>query len=52
MVGAGLGAEGLNFGVSPTIHERLALTFDVFAKIVLNTQDAVRELTSQQQPAS
>jgi putative nucleotidyltransferase with HDIG domain len=49
MVGAGLGAEGLNFSVSPTIHDRLALTFDVFAKIVLNTQDAVRELASQQQ---
>jgi putative nucleotidyltransferase with HDIG domain len=50
MVGAGLGAEGLNFSVSPTIHDRLSLTFDVFAKIVLNTQDAVRELLNQQQP--
>jgi putative nucleotidyltransferase with HDIG domain len=50
MVGAGLGAEGLNFGVSATIHERLAMTFDVFAKICLTTQDAIRDLANQQQP--
>ena len=51
MAGCGLGAEGLNFGVSATIHERLQLDFDVFAKIVLNTQDAIRELANQPQPA-
>ena len=33
MVGAGLGAEGLNFGVSASVHERLSLDFTVFAKI-------------------
>jgi putative nucleotidyltransferase with HDIG domain len=48
MVGCGLGAEGLNFGVSATIHERLQLDFELFAKICLATQDAVRELSSQQ----
>jgi putative nucleotidyltransferase with HDIG domain len=52
MVGCGLGAEGLNFGVSATIHERLNLDFDLFAKICLTTQDGIRDLTSQQQPAS
>jgi putative nucleotidyltransferase with HDIG domain len=45
MVGAGLGEEGLNFGVSASVHERLALDFTVFAKICLTTQDAMRDLT-------
>jgi putative nucleotidyltransferase with HDIG domain len=50
MVGAGLGAEGLNFGVSATIHERLQLDFDAFAKICLTTQDAVRDLVAGSKP--
>jgi putative nucleotidyltransferase with HDIG domain len=44
MVGAGLGEEGLNFGVSASVHERLSLDFTAFAKICLTTQDAIRDL--------
>jgi putative nucleotidyltransferase with HDIG domain len=52
MVGAGLGAEGLNFGVSATVHQRLSLDFELFARICLVTQDGLRELVagSQVQP--
>ena len=46
MVGAGLGAEGLNFGVSASVHERLSLDFTVFAKICLTTQEAMRDLVA------
>jgi len=45
-VGAGLGAEGLNFGVSATIHERLSLDFDAFARICLATQDGLHDLVA------
>jgi len=46
MVGAGLGEEGLNFGVSASVHERLSLDFSVFAKICLTTQEAMRDLVA------
>jgi putative nucleotidyltransferase with HDIG domain len=50
MVGCGLGAEGLNFGVSATIHERLSLDFEVFARICLTTQDGIRDLVAGSKP--
>ncbi len=50
MVGAGLGAEGLNFGVSATVHERLSLDFEAFARICLATQEGVRDLVAGSKP--
>jgi putative nucleotidyltransferase with HDIG domain len=50
MVGCGLGAEGLNFGVSATIHERLQLDFALFSKICLTTQDGIRDLVAGSKP--
>ena len=50
MVGAGLGAEGLNFGVSATLHERLSLDFEVFARICLTTQENIRDLVAGSKP--
>jgi putative nucleotidyltransferase with HDIG domain len=48
-VGAGLGAEGLNFTVNPAVSQRLDLTFELFARICLTTQDALRDLQAQSQ---
>jgi putative nucleotidyltransferase with HDIG domain len=50
MVGAGLGAEGLNFTVDPAVHQRLAITFDLVAKLCLTTQDGIRELSADPPP--
>jgi putative nucleotidyltransferase with HDIG domain len=46
-VGAGLGAEGLNFTVPPGVAQRVELTFELFAKICLSTQDALRDLQAE-----
>jgi putative nucleotidyltransferase with HDIG domain len=47
MVGAGLGAEGLNFSVNPSVHKRLGVTFELVARLCLTTQDALRELPTE-----
>lgn len=51
MVGAGLGAEGLNFSVNPSVHTRLNVTFELVARLCLTTQDALRELPTEAPPA-
>ena len=50
MVGAGLGAEGLNFTVDPAVHRRLDVTFDLMARLCLATQDGIRELAAEPPP--
>jgi len=43
-VGTGLGAEGLNFSLDTSCHQRLGLTFDAFGRICLATKEAVDAL--------
>jgi len=46
MVGTGLGAEGLNFSVDASCHRRLGITFDVFGRICLSTQEAMADFAA------
>lgn len=42
-VGTGLGAEGLNFSVDASSHRRLGITFAVFGRICLTTQESLTD---------
>lgn len=44
-VGTGLGAEGLNFSVDASTHQRLGMTFELFGQVCLATQEALAEVT-------
>jgi putative nucleotidyltransferase with HDIG domain len=47
-IGAGLGAEGLNFEVDASCYRRLGLDFPAFGRVCLQTEEGLRQMRAAQ----